>query len=726
MASLRYNTSYWEERIPGMKSASLESKLHLIFSLLIYLGLTIHQVLNFIFSENIKSVKDRASLYLAHRPSASDASDQFHPSSLLKLWYERWPASQQHLHVMIQPYAHKIVLAESNKIITDPSLQVRLKNLTISDLREILKPEKLLEKYMESAPFTFSLLQTFSASPNRYRKIKAQTFQAQGQETMDLEEDEMEDDPNLDYNAGGEERTHAEYNEWRKTLKGFNRNPVYCIVLTISMLAYVRNRATNVLPLLLGLFFKISGTSSRVMTMLSNTGVSVSGRTVERLKAFVSDDAIHLAVNLIKSGEPFYTIFDNINLFLRKFQQRLTNQNSMIHATNCAIVRLDGVNSAAQDLGDMLKLRGKRVHARMEDILPTREDDAHIENAFQALIAEILVRYCPGSKQWKDRGKMMTEIVKMMPSDRPLDASKTDARPFGVFDVNEGSKKGILEVLKEIQERSMLSEEEWSSKVRIIQGDWLTSSNLRAARRDRFDDVNSMERVEYVAELSALFHFALQMSHAIMRTHYGHAVRNPSCLAAHKGLLNRTWDVNKPNYAAAKSLIRHSLIARIIHCVMVKKNFTRRATLEKWRPTISELQDMASTVAREFTTSAAARTAQVEGHDDWMAHSIYFMRDSLFFCEFEDAVSHADPGRVIRVLKYWSLLFRGAGQHNYGRECAEVLVRWKYELTPAQRSALEKSWFVNRWGEKGRSIPADLYVEQLNFWIKVGTTLNGA
>jgi hypothetical protein len=59
-------------------------------------------------------------------------------------------------------------------------------------------------------------------------------------------------------------------------------------ILAISMLAFVRNRATNVLPVLLGLFFKISGTSSRVMLMLSNAGVCVSGRTIERLKLYIS------------------------------------------------------------------------------------------------------------------------------------------------------------------------------------------------------------------------------------------------------------------------------------------------------------------------------------------------------------------------------------------------------------------------------------------------------
>ena len=41
--------------------------------------------------------------------------------------------------------------------------------------------------------------------------------------------------------------------------------------------------------------------------------------------------------------------------------------------------------------------------------------------------------------------------------------------------------------------------------------------------------------------------------------------------------------------------------------------------------------------------------------DDWQAHHIYFIRDALVFCEFEQAVTYADPGRVLWVMKYWCL-----------------------------------------------------------------------
>jgi hypothetical protein len=99
-----------------------------------------------------------------------------------------------------------------------------------------------------------------------------------------------------------------------------------------------------------------------------------------------------------------------------------------------------------------------------------------------------------------------------------------------------------------------------------------------------------------------------------------------------------------------------------------------------------------------FATATAARKAQSAG-DDWMAHSIDLSGVHYFFMLFERAIGFADAGQLIRVLKYWGLAFRGVGQHNYPRECAEVLGRWRYEPTGKLRSALERSWFVNRFGK---------------------------
>ena len=63
-------------------------------------------------------------------------------------------------------------------------------------------------------------------------------------------------------------------------------------MISITSLTFACNCAMNLLPLILGLFFKISGTSSWAMTMLSNIGLCVSEWTVEHLKKWISDDAI--------------------------------------------------------------------------------------------------------------------------------------------------------------------------------------------------------------------------------------------------------------------------------------------------------------------------------------------------------------------------------------------------------------------------------------------------
>ena len=99
----------------------------------------------------------------------------------------------------------------------------------------------------------------------------------------------------------------------------------------------------------------------------------------------------------------------------------------MIHATNCAIIAIDEDDidvKEAEDLKAKLDLRGKRVNAKFDDIMPDKSDDKHIAKAFTALIAEMLVQYSPESRTWKDRSGMLDAIKNSMPQDQPLPPKK--------------------------------------------------------------------------------------------------------------------------------------------------------------------------------------------------------------------------------------------------------------------------------------------------------------
>ncbi|KAJ7164617.1 hypothetical protein C8R43DRAFT_946433 [Mycena crocata] len=365
---------------------------------MIFLSVSTRQFIHWLFTTEIPCVTKRISHFMGFFTTETTLEAQFAPAMLFSLWRngKRWPKAQKYLREMTVPCAHELALQDSDRVISSPLLRIRLKSLTIRELRGLLHPTKLIEIIRSLAPFTWGILHTFCASPNRARRQRTtEQDEPMSPSEQSAEEADWADDPNdPDVEAGEADPSAAPGHRWSQDYPGFSRNPVFVILLTICMLAFVRNRATNVLPLILGLFFKISGTSSRVIQMLSNAGVCVSGQTVERLKVIISEDAIRLAVELITSGQVFFTIFDNINIFLRKSQQRLANSNDMINATNCAIIGIDDVEPFTEaDLAEQLALRGQRAKATSADILPTPEDDKIVGKSFVALIAEMIVAF---------------------------------------------------------------------------------------------------------------------------------------------------------------------------------------------------------------------------------------------------------------------------------------------------------------------------------------------
>ena len=113
--------------------------------------------------------------------------------------------------------------------------------------------------------------------------------------------------------------------------------------------------------------------------------------------------------------------------------------------------------------------------------MPTA-DDEHMMRSFMVIITQLLVTYTTKNDNWKDH-KNIAEVVKgMMQEDKPLPPEKTDAQPFGVFDVDKGTKKGIIKMFKAMQEWSTMSEEQWALINQINQVDWLTLNNTRATQ----------------------------------------------------------------------------------------------------------------------------------------------------------------------------------------------------------------------------------------------------
>jgi hypothetical protein len=214
---LQYDDDYWKEILDkDIRRASLGKKLHLVFSLVMFLQISVMQLLNFIFTSEIKEVRSRAARFLGHTPTATSEDMEFPPGMVFRAWHEKFPKAKPQLHKMVQPCALEMVLEESDKLIGDKELQVTMKDLTLKSIQTLLQPGVILDKYRQLAPFTWNLLETISASPNRHRKYNAKTNDF---EEDDEEKDDWDDDPNCD-----DEEPERKWD--LKTPQGFSRNPV--------------------------------------------------------------------------------------------------------------------------------------------------------------------------------------------------------------------------------------------------------------------------------------------------------------------------------------------------------------------------------------------------------------------------------------------------------------------------------------------------------------------
>lgn len=183
-----------------------------------------------LFTTEIPCVTKRISHFMGFFETGSTPEAQFAPAMVFSLWRDptRWKKAQKHLRNMTIPCAHELALTESDRVIHSPTLRIRLKNLTIKEIRNILHPQKLVEIIQELAPFMWGLLLTFCASPNKARKQRKSESEDTPMSPPCQDEEDWEDDPNVDQDdEAGEANPETVPSAWSKEYPGFSRNPIF-------------------------------------------------------------------------------------------------------------------------------------------------------------------------------------------------------------------------------------------------------------------------------------------------------------------------------------------------------------------------------------------------------------------------------------------------------------------------------------------------------------------
>ena len=131
------------------------------------------------------------------------------------------------------------------------------------------------------------------------------------------------------------------------------------------------------------------------------------------------------------------------------------------------------------------------------------------------------------------------------------------------------------------------------------------------------------------------------------------------------------------------------------------------------------LEEVSSLVIEQYvdlsTIFSSPRNKHLPATTDHVnAYACETLSLGLLFLEFKDAIREGDGNRVMRVWKYFLLLFKASGRKNYAIEALTLLSQYYLILPPHLAEQVKWSRFINVHGLPGHNISCDLHMEHLN------------
>ncbi|KAI0349126.1 hypothetical protein OH77DRAFT_1415529, partial [Trametes cingulata] len=399
---------------------------------------------------------------------------------------------------------------------------------------------------------------------------------------------------------------------------------------------------------------------------------------------------------------------------------------------------------------DLLDSFARAPSLSFDDILLSEEENMDLTHRLEHTILRIAVSF--GGDRFA-RFRDAVDACLPVTEDR-IPVHKTDIYPLPAMNIDESSTAGNADVLTEIYKNLRLdtSSPEFTKYVKIVCGDQLSVSRIRSLVHNRAGHESLGGSFLWALCMPGLFHYKMAATHGVLEMHFGSQnPRNPGSLAVHNAKLDRKPIIltSLPPFRTTRDLIFVSLYARVLHCMLLVSG---KEDLDDYAATVSfpELQAHAKAVVARYANAQAVQNLREEREDeqegkDTQRHeqgepeedssaggeeqksqagdmvfenACLFMRDALVLREFTDAIKSGDSGRVVTVLKLWTLGFRGRGRAKYAYKMLHMIHNLTHVWPLPLRYIVLQNWLVNPSGKADAWVEVDLMQEHVNCWIK--------
>ncbi|KAK4699245.1 hypothetical protein P7C70_g7016, partial [Phenoliferia sp. Uapishka_3] len=156
--------------------------------------------------------------------------------------------------------------------------------------------------------------------------------------------------------------------------------------------------------------------------------------------------------------------------------------------------------------------------------------------------------------------------------------------------------------------------------------------------RDKASEADDFERMAWVITVLALWHWCLNLIHAILLTHHLKGTFAPTSLAHAAFTLKRNGiSPDKVLYQECTAAIDPDLAATIVDKTRVQLGYPSVEACKVWNPTLEEFQKAVHRGVEEGATVRAGELAKAAG-DDYQAHTAFkgCISDSLTLAECKE------------------------------------------------------------------------------------------
>ncbi|QRW05895.1 hypothetical protein RhiLY_04894 [Ceratobasidium sp. AG-Ba] len=414
-----------------------------------------------------------------------------------------------------------------------------------------------------------------------------------------------------------------------------------------SMLWLKRSQRANLLAKGFTAYLYSSGVHAATINVLNRVGLGVSYKTLLGSISSLNRSCTRRFQETVSHCRSLFC-WDNVNFQLEPAEQRLRSSGSFESGTAATVIELhpppgsgiDDIDNAL-DLDQYLASVKNAADLKIEDIMPTSEDEKALRNEFVSETINVLTDHAGDVfKEFKKTNQNLRPLIRPL---LPLRVSKV--YPLPTLHIEQASANGNATVIEELQRTTQIEKSElFKRRILLTTGDLLTITRLLSVRDVRtlymrtpvhIKDIH--ENLSYLVPFASLFHIRMTGAAAILHTHFGKPnVRpkdGPASLWRHNEVLKRkNIPLNQAfKYRTVQDLVFHSLYTRLLDIVRIESGYQSLKDFGEHLANLShddawaELKRVVSDAVTRFTTPEEADT------DDVLRNSMLYIRDTLLF-----------------------------------------------------------------------------------------------